>query len=62
MSSNDDIQRKLGKAIIEQLKIDYADLSTDEKIKLKATDIVDHLSVTYYQDERDPDHDERVTN
>ena len=62
MTSDEDIQKKLGKAIIKQLKIDYADLSTDEKIELKATDIVDHLSVTYYQDKRDPDYDERVTN
>lgn len=62
MTSNDDIQRKLGKTIIEQLKIDYAELSTDEKIELKATDIIDHLSVTYYQDKRDPEYDERVPN
>lgn len=62
MTSNEDIQRKLGKMIIEQLKIDYDDLSTNEKIELRATDIVDHLSVTYYQDKRDPDYDERVTN
>ena len=62
MTSNEDIQKKLGKAIIEQLKIDYTELSTDEKIDLKATDIVDNLSVTYYQDKKDPDYDERVTN
>lgn len=62
MVSKNDIQTNFGKELIEQLNIEYDELSSDKKIELKVKDILENLSVTYFGDKKDPDYDKRVTN
>lgn len=62
MSSHEKVDAQLGKELVEQLRLDYDKLSSEDEIKLAVKEIVDSLSVTYFAEDTDPTYDERVVN